>query len=119
MTTSVIPESSIEEAHAAVAGGRPWQRWALLAVGLIVYRRSSSVPVTALVLLLIAVPAATFAQGWGFVEGTVTEVHHDDVSRTTKGQEVTRKGSDDDPAYVIEQEDGTTVLKLRSEVERA
>ncbi|HEX5771076.1 MAG TPA: branched-chain amino acid ABC transporter permease [Nocardioidaceae bacterium] len=36
MTTSVIPESSIEEAHAAVAGGRPWQRWALLAVGLIV-----------------------------------------------------------------------------------
>ena len=36
MTTSVIPESSIEEAHAAVAGGRPWQRWALLAVGLVV-----------------------------------------------------------------------------------
>jgi branched-chain amino acid transport system permease protein len=35
MTTSVIPESSIEEAHAAVAGGRPWQRWALLAVGLV------------------------------------------------------------------------------------
>ena len=28
-----------------------------------------------------------------------------------------RHGSDDDPAYVIEQEDGTTVLKLRSEVE--
>lgn len=35
MTTSVIPESSIEEAHAAVAGGRPWQRWVLLAVGLV------------------------------------------------------------------------------------
>jgi branched-chain amino acid transport system permease protein len=33
-TTSVIPDSSVEEAHAAVAGGRPWQRWALLAVGL-------------------------------------------------------------------------------------
>ena len=32
---------------------------------------------------------------------------------------MTRKGSDDDPAYVIEQEDGTTVLKLQSEVERA
>ena len=30
-----------------------------------------------------------------------------------------RHGSDDDPAYVIEQEDGTVVLKLRSEVERA
>ena len=34
MTTSVVPESSAEEAHAAVAGGRPWQRWVLLAVGL-------------------------------------------------------------------------------------
>ncbi len=33
-TTSVIPDTSVEEAHAAVAGGRPWQRWALLAVGL-------------------------------------------------------------------------------------
>jgi hypothetical protein len=47
------------------------------------------------------------------------EVHHDDVTRTTKGQEVTRHGSDADPAYVIEQEDGTVVLKLASEVERA
>lgn len=35
MTTSVIPDTSIEEAHAALAGGRPWQRWALLAVGLV------------------------------------------------------------------------------------
>jgi hypothetical protein len=58
---------------------------------------------------------------WGrsWAEGTVTEVHHDKVTRTTKGSEVTRNGSDDDPAYVIEQEDGTTVLKLASEVERA
>ncbi|MFW6773014.1 DUF2945 domain-containing protein [Nocardioides sp. CPCC 205120] len=57
---------------------------------------------------------------WGGSEasGTVTEVHHDKVTRTTKGSEVTRNGSDDDPAYVIEQEDGTVVLKLRSEVER-
>jgi len=58
---------------------------------------------------------------WGssWAEGTVVEVHHDDVSRTTKGQQVTRKGSDDNPAYVIEQDDGTVVLKLSSEVERA
>ena len=36
---------------------------------------------------------------WGssWAEGTVKEVHHDDVSRTTKGNEVTRHGSDDDP----------------------
>jgi len=29
-------ESSVEEAHAALAGGRPWQRYTLLAVGLVV-----------------------------------------------------------------------------------
>jgi hypothetical protein len=58
---------------------------------------------------------------WGssWAEGTVTEVHHGDVTRTTKGTQVTRQGSNDDPAYVIKQDDGTTVLKLQSEVERA
>ena len=58
---------------------------------------------------------------WGSstASGTVTEVHHEKVTRTTKGSEITRNGSDDDPAYVIEQDDGTTVLKLRSEVEQA
>ncbi len=58
---------------------------------------------------------------WGtsWAEGTVAEVHHDSVSRTTKGETVTRNGSDDNPAYVIKQEDGTVVLKLSSEVERA
>lgn len=58
---------------------------------------------------------------WGpsWAEGRVTEVHRDEVSRKTKGNTVTRHGSDDNPAYVIEQDDGTEVLKLRSEVERA
>ena len=58
---------------------------------------------------------------WGssWAEGKVIEVHHDDVTRTTKGSEVTRHGSTEDPAYVIEQEDGTVVLKLQSEVEKA
>jgi hypothetical protein len=58
---------------------------------------------------------------WGTAHATgkVSEVHLDSVTRTTKGEEVTRHGSEDDPAYVIEQEDGTVVLKLRSEVERA
>jgi len=35
--------------------------------------------------------------------------------RTTEGADITRNGSDDDPASVIEQEDGTTGLKLASE----
>jgi hypothetical protein len=58
---------------------------------------------------------------WGrsWAEGKVTEVHKEDVSRTTKGEKITRHGKDDNPAYVIEQEDGTVVLKLDSEVERA
>ena len=41
------------------------------------------------------------------------------VTRTLAGSEITRNGSDDDPAYLIEQEDGGRVLKLRSEVDRA
>lgn len=61
----------------------------------------------------------TWKWGSSSASGKVTEVHHDKVTRTTKGSEITRNGSDDDPAYVIEQEDGTTVLKLRSEVEQA
>ncbi len=51
--------------------------------------------------------------------GTVTGVHHDKVTRTSKGSEITRNGSAEDPAYEIAQEDGTTVLKLSSEVHRA
>jgi Hypervirulence associated proteins TUDOR domain len=61
----------------------------------------------------------TWSWGTSEAEGTVTEVHHDKVTRTTKGKQVTRNGTADDPAYVIEQEDGTVVLKLASEVERA
>jgi hypothetical protein len=61
----------------------------------------------------------TWKWGSSTASGKVTEVHHEKVTRTTKGSEITRNGSDDDPAYVIEQEDGTTVLKLSSEVERA
>lgn len=61
----------------------------------------------------------TWDWGTSTAEGTVVEVHRDKVTRTTKGVQVTRNGSHDDPAYVIEMEDGTTVLKLSSEVERA
>lgn len=60
----------------------------------------------------------TWKWGSSRAEGTVSEVHHEEVTRTTKGSTVTRKGSDDNPAYVIEQDDGTVVLKLSSEVER-
>jgi hypothetical protein len=51
-------------------------------------------------------------------QGKVAEIHRSRVTRTLGGSEITRNGSDDDPAYVIEQDDGATVLKLRSEVEQ-
>lgn len=57
--------------------------------------------------------------GDGTAEGTVQERHEKKISRTIDGNEVTRDGSADDPALVIEQSDGQTVLKLSSEVERA
>jgi hypothetical protein len=61
----------------------------------------------------------SWAWASGRAEGTVTAVRHDTVTRTIKGSEITRHGSDDVPAYEIEQDDGTPVLKLASEVERA
>ncbi len=63
--------------------------------------------------------AVSWSWGSSTATGTVREIHRDKVTRQSKGSEITRNGSDDDPAYVIEQEDGTTVLKLRSEVEKA
>ncbi len=61
----------------------------------------------------------TWAWGSSRASGTVTEIHRSSITRTSKGSEITRNGSEDDPAYVIEQDDGTLVLKLSSEVERA
>jgi hypothetical protein len=63
----------------------------------------------------------TVAWTWGGhrAQGKVVELHHETVRRTLGGSEITRHGSDDNPALVIQQEDGALVLKLRSEVERA
>lgn len=57
--------------------------------------------------------------GNGTATGKVTETFTEKVTRTIKGSEVTRDGSDDDKALLIEQEDGGKVLKLQSEVKRA
>jgi len=58
---------------------------------------------------------------WGpnRAEGKVVEIFHDSVTRTLQGSEITRHGDQDNPAYLIEQDDGSQVLKLRSEVDRA
>ena len=57
--------------------------------------------------------------GQGTATGKVKKVYTDDVTRTIKGNKVTRNASDDEPAYYIEQDDGDTVLKSHSEVEKA
>lgn len=57
--------------------------------------------------------------GSGRAEGRVVERHESAITRTIDGSEITRRGTTDNPALIIEQDDGTRVLKLQSEVERA
>ena len=59
----------------------------------------------------------TWKWGSSTAEGKVAEVHREKVTRQIKGESISRNGTKDDPAYLIEQEDGGKVLKLRSEVE--
>lgn len=54
--------------------------------------------------------------GNGTGKGQIKERFEREVTRTLKGSEVTRDGSEDDPAYLIKQEDGDEVLKLGSEI---
>ncbi|NTZ42603.1 HVA1 family protein [Altererythrobacter sp. SALINAS58] len=57
---------------------------------------------------------------WGSGEGTgkISERFTRDVERTIKGSKIKRNGSQDDPAYLIKQDDGDEVLKLGSELKK-
>lgn len=57
----------------------------------------------------------TWKHGKSKAEGTVAEVHKEDVEETVQGTKVKRKGSADKPALVIEQGD-KKVVKSDSEV---
>lgn len=61
---------------------------------------------------------AKVAWTWGAhqAQGEVVEAFTRKVSRTLKGAKVTREGSQDEPAYLIRQEDGDRVLKSHSEL---
>ena len=52
----------------------------------------------------------------GSATGKIKEKFTEKVTRTLKGSEVTRNASQDEPAYLIEQEDGDEVLKSESEL---
>lgn len=43
----------------------------------------------------------------------------EEVTRTIKGKEIKRKASKDEPAYLVEQEDGGRALKSHSELRKA
>jgi hypothetical protein len=59
----------------------------------------------------------TWRAASGPVEGTVTAIHPRPVVRRVNGVRITRLGTPEDPAYEIEQADGTRTLKLASEVQ--
>ena len=54
--------------------------------------------------------------GQGSATGKVVEVFTEKVTKTIKDTEVTRQADEACPAYFIEQEDGSTVLKSHSEL---
>ncbi|WP_375690479.1 DUF2945 domain-containing protein [Pseudooceanicola sp. LIPI14-2-Ac024] len=56
--------------------------------------------------------------GQGTATGRVRFSYDHKITRTLQGAEITRDGSEADPALLIEQENGHRVLKLASEVER-
>lgn len=58
----------------------------------------------------------SWSWGEGTAEGKVVEKFTEKVTKTIKGTEVTRNATEDDPAFLIEQDDGDTVLKSASEL---
>ncbi len=56
--------------------------------------------------------------GKGTATGKVIETFTEKTVKTIKGQKVVRNGEEGNKALYIEQEDGTKVLKLESEVKR-
>ncbi|GMM92637.1 DUF2945 domain-containing protein [Qipengyuania sp. MTN3-11] len=58
---------------------------------------------------------------WGNGEGRgqIEERFEREVTRTLKGSEITKDGTEDNPAYLIKQDDGDKVLKHGSELKAA
>ncbi|MDG5746722.1 DUF2945 domain-containing protein [Qipengyuania sp. XHP0207] len=55
--------------------------------------------------------------GNGTAKGQIKERFEREVTRTLQGSEVTKDGDEDNPAYLIKQDDGDEVLKRGSEIE--
>ena len=61
----------------------------------------------------------TWTWGSGTAEGIIAEAFTEKVTRKIKGKDITRNASDAEPAYLIRQDDGDTVLKSGSEISNA
>jgi len=61
--------------------------------------------------------AVRWSWGGNQAQGKVAERFDRRVQRTIKGEKIVRNGSKDNPAYLVEQEDGGRVLKLESELD--
>lgn len=57
--------------------------------------------------------------GKGTATGKIAESFTEPVERTIKGSAIKRNADDDNPAYLIEQDDGDRVLKSHSELRKA
>lgn len=51
------------------------------------------------------------------IKGVVKEIFFEPVTKTIKGKPITRKGSPEKPAYLVESEAGNEALKLESELQ--
>lgn len=57
--------------------------------------------------------------GQGEAKGKVTDVFKKRVQRTIKGSKITRRASEKNPAYLVEQSGGGKALKSHSELEKS
>lgn len=60
--------------------------------------------------------AVKWEWGQGTAKGKVADKFTRRVQRTIKGSKVVKNGTEDNPAYLVEQEDGDQVLKRGSEL---
>ncbi len=56
--------------------------------------------------------------GQGTAKGTIAERFDRRVQRTIKGSKIVKNGTTDNPAYLVEQDDGGKVLKRGSELSK-
>ncbi|GLK80301.1 DUF2945 domain-containing protein [Methylopila turkensis] len=61
----------------------------------------------------------SWSWGQGEATGKVTDVFRKRVQRTIKGAKITRRATDDNPAYLVVQDDGAKALKSHSELAKA